>query len=62
MKNLLISGNTLQEWNLDELIGRPQLDPKERIYHFEVDNTESKTTANFTYADIDWINLNKNRF
>jgi hypothetical protein len=51
MKNLLISGETLQEWNLSEVF-ETELDPKERILQYENDNTIGKYCGGMTYLEL----------
>lgn len=36
MKNLLISGNTLQEWNIDEIIPVKELSNKQLLERIEI--------------------------
>jgi hypothetical protein len=64
MKNLLISGNTLQEWNIQEIL-RPELTKQQqidRMLDYEWDNTIGKYCDGMTYLEIEQFNNTYNNF
>jgi hypothetical protein len=63
MKTLLISGNTLQEWNVDEILTN-KVKPKDQqicdMLQSEWDNKVS--TCGMTYLEIEQFNNTYNNF
>ena len=62
MKTLLISGNTLQEWNIDELL-EIKVKSKDQVIteliQYEWDNTISR--CGMTYLEIEQFNNTYNQ-
>jgi hypothetical protein len=59
MKTLLISGNTLQEWNVDEILTN-KTKSKDRdicdMLQYEWDNTIGQYCNGMTYLEIEQFN------
>ena len=64
MKALLISGNTLQEWDIKETIGRvkSKSDDIETLLQYEHDNTMGKYCNGLTYLEVEQFNNTYNNF
>jgi len=65
MKTLLISGNTLQEWNVDEIL-TDKTKSKDRdicdMLQYEWDNTIGQYCNGMTYLEIEQFNNTYNNF
>lgn len=64
MKNLLISGNTLQEWDIQDIL-KPEITKDEainRILQYDWDNTIGKYTDGMTYLEVEQFNNTYNNF
>ena len=63
MKNLLISGNTLQEWDIEEVL-TDRIKSKDQVIteliQYEWDNTISR--CGMTYLEIEQLNNTYNNF
>jgi hypothetical protein len=59
MKTLLVSGNTLQEWNVDEILSN-NIKSKDRdicdMLQYEWDNTIGQYCNGMTYLEIEQFN------
>lgn len=55
MKTLLISGNTLEEWDVNDVIGRmdTRSEMLERIIQYELDNKVGPYCEGFTYYQLE---------
>lgn len=63
MKALLISGNTLQEWNIQETLTTPSKAMDiERLLQYEYDNTIGKYTGGMNYLEVEQFNNTYNNF
>jgi hypothetical protein len=63
MKNLLISGQTLQEWCFDEIITKKNnIDPVERLSQYHFDNQVGRYTDSLTYLEVEIFNNNYKNF
>jgi hypothetical protein len=63
MKALLISGNTLQEWNVKETLKTPSKAMDiERLLQYEYDNTIGKYTEGMNYLEVEQFNNTYNNF
>ena len=63
MKALLISGNTLQEWNVQEtLITKSKSQDIETLLQYEYDTTIGKYTGGMNYLEVEQFNNTYNNF
>ncbi len=65
MKTLLISGNTLQEWNIEELLEikvKSKEQDIDQMLQYEWDNTIGKHTQGLTYLQVEQLNNTYNNF
>jgi len=62
MKRLLISGDTLQEWNVEEILTDKKSKEQdiERLIRYEEDNTVGKYCNGMTYLEIEQFNYKYN--
>jgi len=58
MRTLLISGDTLQEWNVEEILTdkKSKKQDIERLIRYEWDNTVGKYCNGMTYLEIEQLN------
>jgi hypothetical protein len=60
MKTLLISGNTLQEWNVEEIISNKIKSTKEQVEQIQIYNYEDKMRVRDFY-ESSYLNLEYNK-
>lgn len=62
IKTLLISGDTMQEWNMDEILsnGTSKKQDVERLIRYEWDNTIGKYCNGMTYLEIEQFDYKYN--
>lgn len=62
MKTLLISGNTLQEWNVEEIL-KPEISKEQSIQRMLEYNWDNKISrCGMTYLEIEQFNNTYNNF
>ena len=63
MKALLISGNTLQEWNVQETLTiQSKSKDIETLLQYEYDTTIGKYTGGMNYLEVEQFNNTYNNF
>ena len=60
MKTLLISGNTLQEWNVEEIISNKIKSTKEQVEQIQIYNYQDKMRVRDFY-ESSYLNLEYNK-
>ena len=60
MKTLLISGDTLQEWNVEEIISNKIKSTKEQVEQIQIYNYEDKMRVKDFY-ESSYLNLEYNK-
>jgi len=60
MKTLLISGDTLQEWNVEEIISNKIKSTKEQVEQIQIYNYEDKMRVRDFY-ESSYLNLEYNK-